>query len=274
MTTDPRLIVAFQKDTVPTHLCHAIADICVEAIAARGAFTIALSGGSLPSFLAEMEDVFEEKGQDPKLGCWHVLLADERCVPSTDDDSNLKALNEHLFSVLKVPTSQIYGINESLLSDSAAAVATDYEATVKDVLAKSGGHLDLAVLGFGPDGHTCSLFPDHALLKEDQKLVASLTDSPKAPPSRITLTFPVLNTMTRHVIFCGAGSSKGPILRTVFKSLDKSNDSYTVPNGALYKVEREDPPPFPCGMVLPQNSLTWIVDSEAMNDAMSAASPY
>lgn len=274
MPSDPRLIVAFQTDAVADHICHAIADICLEAIAARGAFTIALSGGSLPKFLKSMTDVFEEKGEDPKLDCWHVVLADERCVPSSDDDSNMRALKDHLFSVLKVPESQIHGIDESLLSDSSEAVATDYELTLQNVLAKSGGHLDLAVLGFGPDGHTCSLFPDHALLKEDKKLVASLDDSPKPPPSRITLTFPVLNTMTRHVIFCGAGSSKGPILRTVFKSLDKSTDAYSVPNGGLYKVTVEDPPPYPCGMVKPLDSLTWIVDADAMNDARSAPSPY
>lgn len=273
MTTDSRMIVAFQKDAIDSHLCHTIANICLGAISARGSFTIALSGGSLPKFLASMNDVFDEMDKDPRLDCWHVLLADERCVPSTDDDSNLKALNEHLFSVLKVPASQIYGINESLLSES-AAVASDYEDTVKTVLAKSGGHLDLAVLGFGPDGHTCSLFPDHALLKEETKLVASLDDSPKPPSSRITLTFPVLNTMTRHVIFCGAGASKGPILRAVFKSMDKSTDPYTVPNGALYKVELEDPAPYPCGMIKPLDSLTWLVDGDAMSDAQSAPSPY
>ena len=138
----------------------------------------------------------------------------------------------------------------------------------------------MAVLGFGPDGHTCSLFPDHALLKEESKLVASITDSPKPPPSRITLTFKVLNTMTRHVIFCGAGGSKGPIVRNAFISLDPSDAKYEVDGGALYKVTLEkDPAPYPCSMVVPNiagetNSLTWLVDADAMNEAKSAPSPY
>jgi len=272
--SEPRLIVSFSKDDISNHLCHVIVDICVNAIAARGAFTIALSGGSLPKFLAELTQVFDDKGVDPKLDCWHVILADERCVPSSDDDSNLKALNDELFSVLAVPKSQIHGIDESSLED-VDAVASAYESVVKLVLEKSGGILDLAVLGFGPDGHTCSLFPDHALLQETSKWVAGIADSPKPPPKRITLTLAVLcPEKTRHVIFCGAGSSKGPILRSVFQSLDKSTDEYAVPGGAVYKVTREDPPPYPCGMVTSSDSMTWIVDAEAMHQAKDAPSPY
>mmetsp|Transcript_21401 Transcript_21401/g.35412 ORF Transcript_21401/g.35412 Transcript_21401/m.35412 type:complete len:275 (-) Transcript_21401:87-911(-) len=266
MVYEASLIVSPSKADVPAHLNPPIVQICKDAIAARGVFTIALSGGSLPSFLAVMVDSFGDI--DPKFDCWHVILADERCVPSTDPDSNLGALQEKLFSQIAVPPSQIYGINESklLTTESTAAVAAEYELIVKSVLNKSGGQLDVAVLGFGPDGHTCSLFPGHDLLNEQTLWVAPIEDSPKPPPKRITLTYPILNTKTRHVIFCGAGGSKAPILKDIFVSVTKESSSSS---STKYKVVMKEPFPFPCAGVLPdsngvENTLTYVVDQDAM----------
>jgi 6-phosphogluconolactonase len=117
-----------------------------------------------------------------------------------------------------------------------------------------------------------SLFPGHDLLKEQTKWVAAIEDSPKPPPKRITLTFPVLNQFTRHVIFCGAGGSKSPILKEVFSSIvAPTDDTYQVADGVRYTATRTDPAPYPCAMVYPDsdgtdNTLTYVVDADAMKD--------
>ena len=172
-----------------------------------------------------------------------------------------------------IPPDQIHGINETKLNESTESIASDYETVLRSVLEKSAGKLDLAVLGFGPDGHTCSLFPDHALLQEKTKWVAGINDSPKPRPKRITLTFPVLNENTRHVIFCGAGASKSPILQKVFAKVGGGTD---IADGKRYKAVLSTPPPYPCSMVVPKtqdtNSLTWVVDVDAMQGVKIASS--
>jgi 6-phosphogluconolactonase len=146
-TTSVSLVVAASKDVVPSHLNAAIVHVCAAAIKARGIFTVALSGGSLPSFLSTIQAEFDIQGLDPKFESWHILLADERCVPSTDADSNLGALHKSFLSRVSIPDSQIYGISEEKLKESTEAVAFDYELQLREVLSRSGGQLDLAVLG-------------------------------------------------------------------------------------------------------------------------------
>lgn len=275
----PKLLVVTSKASVASTLNAAIVTIASSAIRDRGRFTIALSGGSLPQFLADLPKAFDDAGTtDPQWHLWHVLLADERCVPLSSEDSNLGAIQQEFLKHTSIPPSQVYGIDESLLLQpdnniSAEAIAKDYETTLLQVLAGKTDEddnasdtstlcLDLAVLGFGPDGHTCSLFPNHPLLEETSKWVASIEDSPKPPPQRITLTFPVLNSNTRHVIFCGAGSSKQEVVQAVFVNKKEASSSSTATKE--YQVEMASPPPYPCAMVQPLETLTWIIDADAM----------
>ena len=121
------------------------------------------------------------------------------------------------------------------------SAAKDYEEKLK-VLMGNQPKADLLLLGMGPDGHTCSLFPEHPLLNESDKIVVPIKDSPKPPPERVTLTLPVLNN-SKAVVFVSTGEGKKEMIKNVLK--DKKHS-------------------FPATRVIPTTGeLYWIIDKPA-----------
>lgn len=94
----------------------------------------------------------------------------------------------------------------------AEEAAQDYTEKLKKAFGGKEFKFDLLLLGMGPDGHTCSLFPNHPLLDEKKLQVAAITDSPKPPPERITLTYPVINN-ARNCIFAASGAGKADMVK-------------------------------------------------------------
>uniref|UniRef100_A0A7S2LKF2 6-phosphogluconolactonase n=1 Tax=Leptocylindrus danicus TaxID=163516 RepID=A0A7S2LKF2_9STRA len=264
MSTKAKLHIANSKAEVAP-LLHAQVISCVQKCSDESKFVIALSGGSLPAFLSAnaLIQSFADAGVNPQWNKWYVFLADERCVKNDHPDSNYCSIQQHMLTAeLPIPADQVFPIDDALLDDTTPGtcttenIAKDYEDKLKSVLGDNG-KFDCILCGFGPDGHTCSLFPDHDLLKVTDKMVASITDSPKPPPERVTLTFPVLNA-AKTVIFCGAGGSKALILDAVFAEASLIDDG-------SYDVVMADPAPYPCGMVQMEcGDLCWVVDKDAV----------
>lgn len=215
-----------------------VAQQAADAVAAHGRFTVAISGGSMPALLAAL------KQHTPKVdfASWHVFFADERCVPLDHEDSNFKAAMEGSF-LDAVPTEQVHRINPDLAPAEAAA---DYATQLEQV----GGELDLALLGVGPDGHTASLFPGHELLQADaDATVLAITDSPKPPAARVTLSLGMINQHCRKVAFIVGGASKAPLMsQCVVVGEDGAG---IVPNPASG---------LPCALV---HEAAWFIDAAA-----------
>lgn len=184
-------------------------------LATKEQFTIAISGGSLIKILAKGL----LKNDAVKWSKWVIYFSDERIVPLDHEDSNFGQFQKHVLNELAHETAKIgptvVTINESLvhLNDHStdAEIAKEYASEIPEC------GIDLVLLGCGPDGHTCSLFPGHPLLEEKELDVAALHDSPKLPPRRITLTLKYL-AKCNTLAFVATGASKQIVLKDIFNN--------------------------------------------------------
>ncbi|KAI0670094.1 6-phosphogluconolactonase [Trametes maxima] len=208
----PVLCTFANNDELQTALANFIVRAQKESIEKKGRFTVAVSGGSLPKQLAGLIN-----NPAVKWDKWQVFYADERVVPLDHEDSNHLLNTRELFSKVPLPPQNIHTIDPAL-ADDLEELADAYEKElIREFAMKDSARFpifDLVLLGIGPDGHTCSLFPGHELLSEEDRWVAYIEDSPKPPPRRVTLTFPVLNHAAR-VAFVAAGAGKADVLHTI-----------------------------------------------------------
>lgn len=171
------------------------------AIAARGRFIVAVSGGHTPwLMLRDLSDAVIP---------WtsvHVVQVDERVAPDGDPDRNLTHLRESLLEHAPLTPEQIYSM--PVESPDRETAAKRYALTLCEI-AGSPPVLDIAHLGLGPDGHTASLVPGDAVL--------DLTDVDVALTGvyqgrrRMTLTYPIIN-RSRRILWLVTGSEKAGML--------------------------------------------------------------
>ena len=204
--------------TTPQELFAAAAEEVVraanEAVAERGRFTIALSGGSTPKSLYNLlaTNARTTLPWDRTFFFW----GDERHVPPTDPESNYRMVEEAMLSKVPVPAGNVFRMAAE--NPDAAAAAEAYEQMLRKFFQLKAGEFprfDLILLGMGPDGHTASMFPGTAGLQERSRLViANWVD--KLKTHRLTFTLPVLNA-ARSVAFLVSGTDKATVLRSVLE---------------------------------------------------------
>lgn len=187
----------------------------------HGVFKVGVSGGSLPATLAKALLAPASGPEDTvQFDKWEIFFADERAVPLHHEDSNYALLKKELLDKIPAEAGQptVHTIDETYLNDT-QELADQYEQVlVRSFASRDSVKLpifDLLLLGCGPDGHTCSLFPGHELLRETSAWVAPIEDSPKPPPKRITLTLPVVTHSVR-VAFVATGAGKKDIMKQIF----------------------------------------------------------
>ena len=203
-------------DSVAREAARIIAAEARTAVAARGRFIVAFSGGSTPKHMLRAL-----AGEDVPWESVHVVQVDERVAPAGDPDRNLIQLRESLLEHTSLPSEQLYAM--PVESSDLRAAAMRYAATLRE-LAGSPPVLDLAHLGLGADGHTASLVPDDPVLNVNDTDVA-LTEIYEGR-QRMTLTYPMLN-RSRRILWLITGNDKAEIL------LRLRNGDVTIPAGRI-----------------------------------------
>ncbi|HYL85475.1 MAG TPA: 6-phosphogluconolactonase [Candidatus Angelobacter sp.] len=197
-----KFIVFKDADCVAQAAATTIAADARAAVAARGRFSLAVSGGHTPWIMLRAlakEDV-------PWEGL-HIFQIDERVAPAGDPDRNLTHLQESLLQHAPLRPEQIHAM--PVEADDLEAAADRYALALSDV-AGSPPVLDLAHLGLGPDGHAASLVPGDPVLDVTEKDVA-ITRIYQGR-RRMTLTYPAIN-RARRVLWVVTGSEKVEMLR-------------------------------------------------------------
>lgn len=251
----PELVILPSGDGLADEAARRFAEMAATAIAARGQFIVALSGGSTPKAL------FARLAAPPFSASidWSrviVIWGDERCVPPDDMASNYRMAREALLDHVPVQSTHVRRIRGEYTP---AGAATNYNAALHDLLdvgdgVSDRGHtatIDLVLLGLGDDGHTASLFPGEVRVHNATEWVATAT-APTVPVARVTLTPAILNT-AGNVLFLVSGAAKAGILRRVIEG------SHT-------------PHELPAQLIAPLSGRTcWLVDVAAATELRSGA---
>lgn len=182
-----------------------------EAIARRGRFALALTGGSaatalLPRLVSAKVDWLRTD----------LFWSDERAVAISDSASNYGLARRLWLDQADVPAANVHRLRGEMADLAAAADTAERE--MHDRLGEPP-RLDFLWLGVGEDGHVASLFPGHPLLAERHRFVAALTDSPKPPAGRLTLTLAAI-AAARLVVVTALGEAKAAAVAAALREPD------------------------------------------------------
>jgi len=198
------VVVHDNLDELSAAVAQRIETLAAQAIATRGVFHLALTGGETPRRCYEQL-------RHLAIDWTHVQIyfGDERCMPAGDSQRNDKMARDTLLAHVPIPPENIHAMPAEL---GAQEAAIRYAAVLKMITP-----LDLTLLGMGEDGHIASLFPDNPAT-ESNATVVPVFNSPKPPAERVSLGMNTLNA-SRQKIFLVAGAGKREALERIMRGV-------------------------------------------------------
>ncbi|WP_237206850.1 6-phosphogluconolactonase [Rothia nasimurium] len=206
----PNPIVVPHLDKAQLQLAGAtrIINVAATAVAARGIAHLSLTGGTMG--IAVLAGIAENPlSATVDWSKVHFWWSDERFVPRGHADRNEQQAKDAWLTSLGLPEENLHVMGASDIFDTPEEAAEAYTAELARYAPEGEASplFGLTLLGMGPDGHIASLFPDRAEILEAEATALAVHNSPKPPPTRVSLTLPVIN-YSERIWFLVAGSDK------------------------------------------------------------------
>ncbi|WP_435768632.1 6-phosphogluconolactonase [Nocardioides sp. SYSU DS0651] len=188
----PLVEVHDDPDALATAVAGELLNRIADAQAAGTVPHVCLTGGSIAEAIHRAV-THHAPGAGVDWGAVEFWFGDERFVPADSPDRNVAQARAAFLDELGVPDHRVHTAPPADEVGSVADSARAYAAEVDRLLLSRGEDFLVMMLGVGPDGHVASLFPGLPHLSMTDDAAVGVTDSPKPPPERVSLTFPVLN---------------------------------------------------------------------------------
>ena len=215
---EPRLVPHNGADQLAKDTARRVLEVLEAAQDERGEATLLLTGGSMGTRVVEELS----RHPDAQLVDWsrvNVWWSDERYLPGADPERNGVQVADVWDESLELDWDRVHPVAGSDEIGTAAAAAEDYRDELETAAGMEGSgttlpRFDVALLSLGPDTHVASLFPGRQDVLREDETVFAVSDSPKPPPVRVTLSLPAINSADR-VWLLVSGAAKADALAAV-----------------------------------------------------------
>ena len=227
----PEIIVSTSAEALAGESASRVAATLRAALTERGQAHLVVTGGGI------LEKVLASLATQPDVdwGRVQVWWGDERYVPSDSDERNDRPAMTLLFDHVAIDPARVHRMpaSDAGFGADADAAADSYAAELAEAAGGGEGEVpvfDVVLLGVGPDAHCASLFPGHPGTQVLDTSVIAVHDSPKPPPTRLSLTFTALDA-AREVWFVASGDGKADAVAKALSSTDRVQVPASGPRG-------------------------------------------
>ena len=223
--SSPRIEVHDDKDALATAVAGELITRLADAQEAGAVPQIGLTGGGIAEAVHREIARLSTASDLERTVDWSrvvVWWGDERFVAADSSDRNALPARQEFLDLVGADPANVHEMPSTATAPDVDAGAAAYSEEVRE---HGSGDFEIVMLGVGPDGHIASLFPGYPQLDVTDRIAVAVTDSPKPPPERISLTFPALN-RTRSVWFLVSGEEKS---EAVGRALAEGADLHDVP---------------------------------------------